>query len=195
MPIYFQKISNRKFDPDGSFDVKDSRGCNLTIGCLMLAAFACILLVDHFDLKHPSIYQLLYLSVVPAVYMIRRGVINKTIITINRHGFYYLGAMVTNWDNFIDAVIRQDEENKTPPFDLADRFVLVIRYGKIGQPGYFIRKFLLTAAMDKSEEEIMAAMKFYFAHRDPGMILPYMPGGTSAPEYLLLPGSRSAPQE
>jgi hypothetical protein len=51
--------------------------------------------------------------------------------------------------------------------------MLVIRHGKIGSSGYFIRKILMTAVMDKSEEEIMAAIKFYYNHRDPGIILPY----------------------
>jgi hypothetical protein len=42
----------------------------------------------------------------------------------------------------------------------------------IGHTGYFVRKFLMTAVMDKSEEEIIAAIKFYYQHQDPVEIVP-----------------------
>lgn len=162
MPIYFQKISNKNFDPNGDFHVKDSKGCNMTVAILFLAAFVLTVCIDRFDTDHPSVYQLLYLSIVPAVYMIRRSIINKTIITINKTGFYYFGELVTNWKNFIDASVTQDEENRRIPYDVTDRFMLLVRYFKEGESGYFGRKFLMTAVMDKSEEEIMAAIKFYY---------------------------------
>jgi len=173
MPIYFQKISGSNFDPDGNFYVKDSKGCNLTMGYSLLAVFLLTIYIDRFNLHQPSVYQIFYLSIFASVYLIRRGMVNKIIMTINRQGFYYFGELITNWDNFIDAVVKQDDENRTAPYDLSDRFVLFLRYGKIGHSGYFGRKFLMTAVMDKSEEEIMAAIKFYYEHRDPGMILPY----------------------
>jgi hypothetical protein len=94
--------------------------------------------------------------------MIRRSIINKTIMTINKTGFYYLGELVTDWKNFIDASVSQDEENRRVPYDITDRFMLLVRYSKEGESGYFGRKFLMTAVMDKSEEEIIAAIKFYY---------------------------------
>lgn len=173
MPIYFQKISDKNFDPDGDFFVKDSKGCNITAGVAFFIAFALIVSIDQFNIKNPSIYQLLYFSIIPGVYLVKRGLTNRTIITVNRKGFYYFEELVTNWDNFIDAAIRQDEENRSYPYDLSDRFMLFVRYGKFGHENYFGRKFLLTAVMDKSEEEIMAAIKFYYEHREPGKIIPY----------------------
>ena len=162
MPIYFQKVSDKNFNPDREFYVKDSKGCNMIVGILFLAAFVLIICIDRFNTAHLSVYQLLYLSILPAVYMIRRSIINKTIMTINKTGFYYLGELVTDWKNFIDASVSQDEENRRVPYDITDRFMLLIRYGKEGEPGYFGRKFLMTAVMDKSEEEIIAAIKFYY---------------------------------
>ena len=182
MPIYFQKIPEKKFDPDKSFYVKDSRGCNMTTGFLFLAAFAAIVYVDRFNFNEFSIYQLLYLAIVPAVYLFRRSIINKTIITINKTWFYYFEELVTNWHNFIDAVITQDEENRRVPYDLTDRFMLVLRYGKIGHQGFFGRKFIMTAVMDKSEEEIMAAIKFYYQHREDEMMMPYITDDTMPSE-------------
>lgn len=162
MPIYFQKISDKNFDPDGEFRVRDSKGCNMIIGILFLIAFALIIYIDRFNTNHFSVYQLLYLSILPAAYMIKRSIVNKTIMTIDKTGFYYFGEQVTNWKNFIDASVSQDEENRRIPYDVTDRFVLLVRYFKEGEPGYFGRKFLMTAVMDKSEEEIIAAIKFYY---------------------------------
>lgn len=147
----------------------------MTMGILFLAAFAITVYVDSFNTNELSIYQLLYLSVIPGVYLIKRGVANKTIITINKNGFYYFDDLVTDWNNFIDAFVTQDEENRKIPYDVTDRFMLVIRYGKAGHTNYYARKILMTAVMDKSEEEIIAAIKFYFDHREPGMIVPYSP--------------------
>jgi hypothetical protein len=164
MPIYFQKISEKRFKADGEFLVKDSKGCNMVVGLLFLATFATTVYIDRFDTANPSVYQLLYLSVLPGLYLLKRAFVNKTLMAINRTGFYYLGELVTNWKNFIDAVVKQDEENRKWPYDLTDRFMLMIRYYKDDEPGYFARKFLMTAVMDKSEEEIMAAIKFYYNH-------------------------------
>jgi hypothetical protein len=187
MPIYFQKISISNFNPDGNFYVKDSKGCNMTMGSLFLVAFILTVYIDRFNANDLSIYQLLYLSIIPGLYLIKRGFTNKIILTINKNGFYYFEKQVTDWNNFIDAFVTQDEENRSIPYDVTDRFMLVIRYGKIGHTGYFARKILMTATMDKSEEEIMAAIKFYYEHRDPGTILPYMPESSPKQPGFYLP--------
>jgi hypothetical protein len=91
MPIYFQKVSDKNFNPDGEFYVKDSKGCNMIVGILFLAAFVLIICIDRFNTAHLSVYQLLYLSILPAVYMIRRSIINKTIMTINKNRILLFG--------------------------------------------------------------------------------------------------------
>jgi len=106
MPIYFQKIPTTNFDPDEDFHVKDFKGCYMTVEILFLAAFVLIICIDRFDTAHPSVYQLLYLPILPAAYMIRRSIINKTIMTTNKTGFYSLGEPVVNQKNFIDAFVR-----------------------------------------------------------------------------------------
>lgn len=157
------------------------------MGFLFLAAFVLTVYIDRFNTDHPSIYQLFYLSVIPGIYLIRRGMINKTIMTINKNGFYYFDELVTDWNNFIDAIVKQDEKNRRIPYDVTDRFELIVRYGKIGHTGYFARKFLMTAVMDKSEEEIIAAIKFYYEHRDMGEIIPYTADENTKPPAHHLP--------
>jgi hypothetical protein len=41
----------------------------------------------------------------------------------------------------------------------------MIKYYKDGEPGYYGRKIRLTDTQDKSEEEIIAAVKFYYKNR------------------------------
>jgi len=168
VPIYFQKISSENFDKDGNFYVKDSRGCNMTMGILFLAAFAVTVYVDSFNTNELSIYQLLYLSVIPGVYLIKLAISNKTIITINKNGFYYFDDLVTDWNNFIDAFVTQDEENRKIPYDVTDRFMLVIRYGKVGHTNYYARKILMTAVMDKSEKRSWRPLNFILITGIPG---------------------------
>lgn len=188
MPIYFQKIPEKNFDPNGEFYVKDSKGCNMTMGFLCLVAFGIIVYIDRFNTDNLSVYQLLYLSIFPGAYLLKRGMANKIIITLNKNGFYYFDKLVTDWNNFIDARVTQDDENRRIPFDVTDRFMLVIRYGKIGHTGYFVRRIPMTPVMDKSEEEIIAAIKFYYEHKEPGEIVPNIPGETSRPPTKHLPG-------
>lgn len=45
---------------------------------------------------------------------------------------------------------------------LSDKFSLYIQYYKNDQPGCFGRKIPLTNTPDKPEEEIMAAVRFYY---------------------------------
>jgi hypothetical protein len=162
MPIYYQKISDTNFKANADFLVKDSKGCNFTLGFLSLALFVTIVLVDRFDTRHPSVFQFFYLAFIPAILLIKRGMANKTIMVINKNGFYYLGELITNWDNFINAVVSQD--HRSAVYYLHDDFVLLIRYYKPGQPGYYGRKISLDSRLDKAEEEIMAAIKFYYQH-------------------------------
>jgi len=60
--------------------------------------------------------------------------------------------------------------------------LLSIRYFKEGEPGYFERNFLMTAVTDKSEEEIIAAIRFYYEQAGKPVevsIEPYPPRGYS----------------
>ena len=189
MPIYFQKIPDNNFDAEGDFYVKDSKGCNMTMGFLCLAAFITIVFIDRFNIDDLSIYQFLYLSIIPGIYLLKRAMKNKIIITINKKGFYYFDKLLTDWNNFIDAFVTQDDENRRVPYDVTDRFILVMRYGKIGHMGYFITKILMTAVMDKSEEEIIAAIKFYYQQKEPGEIITNIADETLQRTTKLLPGS------
>ena len=85
---------------------------------------------------------------------------------VNKSGFYYYGSLITNWANFIDVEFVDDvplpDQNSS---GISDRFSMLMRFYKDDQPGlYFTQQFRFTNTQDKSEEEIIAAVKFYHRH-------------------------------
>jgi len=88
---------------------------------------------------------------------------NIVIMKINKTGFYYYGQLITDWDHFISEEFIDDVPlPSTTSTGIQDRFYLFIKYYKDGKPGYYGRKIRLTDTQDKSEEEIIAAVKFYY---------------------------------
>jgi len=84
---------------------------------------------------------------------------------INREGIYYYGQLLTDWDNFISWEFI--DELPIPSYGtdaVNDQLFLMIKYYKDNLPGYYGRKIRLTNTQDKSEEEIVGAIKFYFKH-------------------------------
>ena len=158
MPIFLQKISDENFNVEADFQVKESRGCNLVMGILLFVIALVTIVADFSGAVGGPFIKLFYLLIIPAILFIRRGSANQTVITINKKGFFYGGQLLTSWDNFIDAAITQDEKLLM----IQDNFLLFIKYYKDGSPGYFGRKIPLTNTQDKAEEEIIAAIKFYY---------------------------------
>ena len=90
-----------------------------------------------------------------ALTFIIKGFIHQTIITVNKNGFYYLSTLKTNWKNFISAEVI--EEEKTGSYQ--DNFVLLLRFYKEGEEGYFETKIPMRNTFNRSGEEIIAAMR------------------------------------
>jgi hypothetical protein len=158
MPIFLQKISDENFNANGDFHVKESKGCNLAMGIILLVLSLLIIFADLSGRLTGAFIKVFYLLLIPAVLFIRRGSANQTVMTINKTGFYYGGQLLTSWDNFIDAAVTQEEKLLA----IQDNFQLFIKYYKDGSPGYFGRKIPLTNTQDKAEEEIIAAIRFYY---------------------------------
>lgn len=159
MPVFFQKIPNDHFNIEQDFVVNESKGLNMIVG------FFGLLLVAGF-LSTIGIGWRALVLIIPgsmaALVFIRNGATTTTVMIINKTGFYYYGELITNWDNFIDVEFVDDvpipDANTSA---VQDRFYMMVRYGKDGKAGYFGRKIPFTDTQDKSEEEIIAAIKFY----------------------------------
>jgi hypothetical protein len=145
-------------DPRSNFLVRENSILFIVLGVIFSIMFI-ISLTDimAYDFVFIIPFKALYLTIIPAFIFLKKGLQKKkTIIMINRNGFYYFGELITSWPLFIDAVVTQDEKI----FTLQDNFVLIIRYrnneGKI-----FRSKIRLGNTQDKSEEEIIAAIRFF----------------------------------
>ena len=101
------------------------------------------------------------LALVPAIYCFRRAHSNRVYIRVNRTGIYKDEQLVTGWSNLLNAFITQKE--KTGIFNIVDNFILVVEYIKDGSPEGFRRKIPLTNTQNKSEEEVLEAVQFFWS--------------------------------
>jgi hypothetical protein len=151
---FFQKIPNEQFNPEEDFIVKESTGMNILISFFFL-------LIAFFSAS--MYWWLCGFFLIPGVLLLIKAYKNDIIMIVNKNGFYYYGNLITNWSNFIDVEFIDEvplpDQNSS---GVSDKFSMLIKFYKDGQPGlYFTQQFPFTNTQDKSEEEIIAAIKFY----------------------------------
>jgi hypothetical protein len=145
----------KKLDPNKPFLVKESMGVNIFLGLVFLAMFISSFFNNDPDAKGFE-FKILYIAIIPAVLFIRKGLINRVCMVINKKGIYHSGELITTWDDFIDARIDQDEVIMT----IQDNFVLFVRYRQPGNK-IFRSKIPLRNTQNKAEEEIIEAIRFF----------------------------------
>lgn len=145
-----------KLQPNSNFVVKENGGVFLVLGILFTAMFIFSLLYfgkPGEDLKFESTYLLL----VPAIYFIRKAFTKKkAIILINKNGIYYYNKLVTSWMNFVKAHVTQEEKLMA----ISDNFILLVEH-RTANSNLVVDKIPLGNTQDKSEEEIIAAIRFF----------------------------------
>ena len=151
---FFQKISDEQFNPEIDFVVKESKGMNILIS-------VCFLAFGFFSASMS--WWLCGFLLVPGVLFLIKGLRNDTIMIVNKSGFYYYGNLVTTWANFIDVEFIDEvplpDQNSS---GVSDKFSMLMKFYKDDQPGlYFTQQFPFTNTQNKSEEEIIAAIRFY----------------------------------
>ena len=162
MPVLFQTISDDHFNIEQDFVVKESQGVNTIIGIFILCLV--VGLLSTIGIRWTILIPIASVAITAIAY-IKNGVTNPTVILINKNGFYYYGQFITNWNNFIDIKFIDDMPRaEIYTKGIQDRFGMMIRYYKDGEDGYYGRKISFTDTQDKSEEEIIAAIKFYHSH-------------------------------
>ncbi len=148
----------QKFDPDGSFTVRESRATNYALAIIFLVIFiSSVYTADFsaFSAGSPSTVGLI--AIVPAVLFFIKAGKHKLIMEVNASGFFYQGKLITDWQNFISVKFTEEEK----AFRISDNFFLLIEYFKPGEPTSFVTKIGLGNTQDKSEEEIIEAVEFY----------------------------------
>ena len=145
---------------DSEFIVGEEKVLNYIIAFLCLALFM-YGLIDAVTRKFINIdYQSLIftLALVPAFIFFKKGRSKRIFIRINKTGIYQEEKLLTNWANFIKAFLTQEEKLVS----IKDNFVLVVEYRKEGQKEGFRRKIPLTNTQNKSEEDVLNAVRFFW---------------------------------
>ena len=108
------------------------------------------------------------LVLIPAYLFFRKARSSRVYIRVNRTGIYQDEKLVTGWSNLLKAYI--DQETKKAFFNIQDNFILVVEYRKEGFTQGFRHKITLTNTQNKSEEEVLAAVNFFWNEykRNPG---------------------------
>lgn len=101
---------------------------------------------------------LFVIALIPALLFFRKARSKHIYIRINKTGIYHDEKFVTGWPELLKAHITQKETTIT----IQDNFQLVLEYLKIGSDKGFRRKIPLTNTQNKSEEEIMEAIQFFW---------------------------------
>ena len=102
------------------------------------------------------------IAVLPAWFFVRKGKSKRIYIRINKSGIYQDEKLVTSWANFLNAYIAQKKPKSMRP-RLQDNFVLVVEYLKDKMSDKGVRRQIpLTNTQNKSEEEVLEAVKFFW---------------------------------
>lgn len=101
---------------------------------------------------------LFLIGLLPALLFFKKGTSNKIYIRINKTGIYQDEQLVTDWYHLLNAYISQREK----VFSIQDNFILVVEYMKGSDDKGFRRKIPLTNTQNKSEEEVLEAVHFFW---------------------------------
>lgn len=148
-----------QLDPSKNFKVSQMIVFQTIVGVLMLMLGLYFLFEPH-SFKVSSRYYILIFMVFifPGLVFIIRAMVNQTVILINKAGIYSFGRLITTWQNYIGAYVKQEP----PAGSLSDCEVLYIQYKKPNKPGSFVRILKLGNTQNKASEEIIEAIEFYY---------------------------------
>ena len=147
---------------DGQFIVGEEKILIFIIGILFLALFG----YGVFDAARRNFVNIDFqsyvfaLAIIPAVMCFRRGRRDRIYIRVNKKGIYEHERMVTDWENLTRVALTQRE--KTRIIEIQDNFELVVEYRKPNSLQMARRRIPLTNTQNKSEEEVLAAVQFFW---------------------------------
>ncbi len=157
---YFYCMIKTRLTKDSEFVVGEAKVLNYVMAAFCLALFG-YGLVDAIRRNFINIdYQSYVFAVMllPAIYCIRKAQSKRIYIRVNRTGIYQDEKLVTGWPAVLKVYLGQKE--KTGFINLKDNFQLIVEYKKDKQG--FRKKIPLTNTQNKSEEEVLEAVNFFW---------------------------------
>ena len=147
---------------DSEFVVREEKVLNFILASLCLALFL-YGLIDAARRHFTKIdYQsfVFALALLPAFLFFKKARSSRVYIRINKNGIYQDEKLITHWPGLMKAYIAQKE--KKGFFNIQDNFLLVVEYKKDAANQGFRHKIPLTNTQNKSEEEVLDAVKFFW---------------------------------
>jgi hypothetical protein len=157
-----QVMAKTHLTKESEFVVVEEKILNYILATLCFALFV-YGLVDAARRHFTKIdYQSFFfaLALIPAYLFFKKARSNRVYIRVNKNGIYQDEKLVTGWANLLNAHIAQKE--KTGIFNIQDNFLLVLEYKKSGFQQGFRHKIPLTNTQNKSEEEVLEAVHFFW---------------------------------
>jgi hypothetical protein len=154
-------MGTQKLLPDSELVVKEDKVVDLIAGLAFLAAPVISLFYSSIDeiLSHPKQAAFFFGLLLLSTWFFVKSQSKRVYLRINRKGIFQDEVLLTNWPNFLAAKVQ--DFPRTLRF--SDNFKLVIEYMKEGNTNGFRRLIPLTNTQNKSEEEIMEAIRFFSA--------------------------------
>lgn len=149
--------------PDGQFLVGEYKLMHYFMVLFFLALFS-YGVYDAWSRNFTDIdYQsyVFALAIIPAIFILIKVGKGTIYIRINAKGIYQQERLVTTWANLRNVSLTQRE--KKYMFEQGDNFVLLLDYQPPGAPKPIRRSIPLTNTQNKSEEEVLAAVKWFWA--------------------------------
>lgn len=145
---------------DSEFIVGEEKVLNYILAFLFFALFlyGLIDLLRHISKGIDYQNLIFFIALLPAIIFFRKGRSNRVYIRINKTGIYEGRHLITGWANLFNAYITQKET----VVSIQDNFLLVIEYRKEGVKNGLRRRIPLTNTQNKSEEEVLKAVKFFW---------------------------------
>jgi hypothetical protein len=159
MNIYFYGMAKKVLTKESEFVVGEEKILNYIMAFLFLALFAAGFLptLNNSFIANSVLDYLLMMALLPSVMFFNKARSRRVYIRINKTGIYVDEMLVTGWDKFLKAYIKE----KPVTLSWRDNFILVIEF-KRNDPTKGFRRFIkLTNTQNKSEEDIIAAIRFF----------------------------------
>ena len=153
-------MAKKPLTKDSEFLVGEDRVLDYILASLFFGLFL-YGLVDAVLRRFTNIHYLSYVFLIllaPAMIFFAKAKNKRVYIRINKSGIYQDEQLVTGWANFMNAYVTQKEK----VLSIQDNFILVVEYMKDGSDKGFRRKIPLTNTQNKSEEEVLGAVKFFW---------------------------------
>ena len=149
----------RKLEKDGSFAVKESIFINSIIAVICFAVFAygLYLVIVRPEGQDLFLDMFMLIAIVPGVIFMLKARSSVVYIRVNETGIFVSRKLLTDWQHFRSASFTQKEKVRS----IQDNFVLLVKYHVRGS-GDFVKEVPLTNTQDKSEEEVIAAIRYFY---------------------------------